>query len=82
MLDQAAAYPFMKPIFGEGVVFDAPPEERRRDARSTALRGARWSGMPRSSPPSPTAVADWADEGEIDLLDCFAELTIYTSSRA
>ena len=25
-------------------------------------------------------VADWGDEGEIDLLDFFAELTIYTSS--
>ena len=31
-LDQAAAYPFMTPIFGEGVVFDAPPEDRRRGA--------------------------------------------------
>src|SRR3546814_20869864 len=28
--DQAEAYPFMTPIFGEGVVFDASPEERRR----------------------------------------------------
>ena len=25
-------------------------------------------------------VADWGDEGEIDLLDFFAELTIYTTS--
>ena len=25
-------------------------------------------------------IADWGDEGEIDLLDFFAELTIYTSS--
>lgn len=31
VLDQAEAYPFMTPIFGEGVIFDAPPE-RRRDA--------------------------------------------------
>ena len=29
-LDQAAAYPFMTPIFGKGVVFDASPEERSR----------------------------------------------------
>ena len=28
-LDQAEAYPFMTPIFGKGVVFDAPPERRR-----------------------------------------------------
>ncbi len=27
-LDQQAAYPFMKPIFGEGVVFDASPGRR------------------------------------------------------
>ena len=25
-------------------------------------------------------VADWGDQGEIDLLEFFAELTIYTSS--
>ena len=31
-LDQAEAYPFMTPIFGEGVVFDAPPERAARDA--------------------------------------------------
>ena len=37
-LDQAAAYPFMKPIFGEGVVFDAPPERRREMLHNQALR--------------------------------------------
>ena len=29
-LDQAAAYPFMTPIFGKGVVFDASPEDRQQ----------------------------------------------------
>ena len=28
-LDQAEAYPFMTPIFGKGVVFDASPERRK-----------------------------------------------------
>ncbi|MFL6160550.1 MAG: hypothetical protein ACJ72D_31050, partial [Marmoricola sp.] len=28
ILDQAAAYPFMTPIFGKGVVFDTTPEQR------------------------------------------------------
>ena len=37
-LDQAAAYPFMTPIFGEGVVFDAPPERRREMLHNQALR--------------------------------------------
>src|SRR5512145_3532107 len=37
-LDQAAAYPFMKPIFGEGVVFDATPEQRKQAMRNQSLR--------------------------------------------
>ena len=37
-LDQAEAYPFMTPIFGEGVVFDARPERRRRALHNQALR--------------------------------------------
>src|SRR5512138_979931 len=32
-LDQAAAYPFMTPIFGRGVVFDGTPEQRRQAMR-------------------------------------------------
>ena len=37
-LDQAEAYPFMTPVFGEGVVFDASPEERRKALHNQALR--------------------------------------------
>ena len=43
-LDQAAAYPFMKPIFGEGVVFDAPPERRREMLHNQALRDSVMRG--------------------------------------
>src|SRR4051812_46139970 len=39
VLDQAEAYPFMTPIFGEGVVFDASPEERQQMLKNQALRG-------------------------------------------
>ena len=38
VLDQAEAYPFMTPIFGEGVVFDASPERRREALHNQALR--------------------------------------------
>ena len=38
-LDQAEAYPFMTPVFGEGVVFDASPERRAEMLHNTALRG-------------------------------------------
>ena len=37
-LDQAAAYPFMTPIFGAGVVFDATPEQRQQALRNASLR--------------------------------------------
>ncbi len=80
-LDQAAAYPFMTPIFGEGVVFDAPPERRREMLHNQALRDKHMRGHAETIAEQVRGmVADWGDEGEIDLLDFFAELTIYTSS--
>lgn len=82
-LDQAAAYPFMTPIFGEGVVFDASPERRREMLHNMALRDKMMRGHAQTIQREvdemvagwdPTAVTD------VDLLDWFAELTIYTSS--
>src|SRR5690606_26769970 len=43
-LDQAAAYPFMTPVFGEGVVFDASPERRREQLHNMALRDKHMRG--------------------------------------
>ena len=80
-LDQAEAYPFMTPIFGEGVVFDAPPERRREMLHNQALRDKFMRGHAATiSREVERMVAGWGDEGEIDLLEWFAELTIYTSS--
>jgi sterol 14-demethylase len=80
-LDQAAAYPFMTPIFGKGVVFDASPEERQQMLKNQALRGDMMRGHATTIEAEINRmVADWGDEGEIDLLDWFAELTIYTTS--
>jgi len=80
-LDQAAAYPFMTPIFGKGVVFDASPEERQQMLKNQALRGDMMRGHANTIEAEiRRMVADWGDEGEIDLLDFFAELTIYTTS--
>jgi sterol 14-demethylase len=80
-LDQASAYPFMTPIFGKGVVFDATPEQRKQALRNQALRDK----MMRShaeviGAETERAIAKWGEQGEIDLLDFFAELTLYTSS--
>lgn len=80
-LDQAAAYPFMTPIFGEGVVFDASPERRREMLHNMALRDKMMRGHAATIEREvDEMVARWGDAGEIDLLDWFSELTIYTSS--
>lgn len=80
-LDQAAAYPFMTPVFGEGVVFDASPEERRRALHNQSLRDKYMRGHAATiTGEIERMVAAWDDEGEIDLLDWTAELFIYTST--
>jgi sterol 14-demethylase len=81
LLDQAEAYPFMTPVFGEGVIFDASPERRREMLHNQALRDKFMRGHAATiAGEVERMVARWGDEGEIDLLDWFAELTIYTSS--
>ncbi|MBW8486068.1 cytochrome P450 [Actinomadura parmotrematis] len=80
-LDQAEAYPFMTPIFGEGVVFDATPEQRREALHNQALKGSYLKGHAATiAAEVGRMTAGWGEDGEIDLLDWFAELTIYTSS--
>ncbi|NKY49371.1 cytochrome P450 [Nocardia vermiculata] len=80
-LDQGAAYPFMKPIFGDGVVFDASPERRKEMLHNQALRGEHMRGHAETIAREVDRIVErWDDEGEIDLLEFFAELTIYTSS--
>jgi sterol 14-demethylase len=80
-LDQAAAYPFMTPVFGEGVVFDASPEERRRALHNQSLRDKFMRGHAATiTREIERMLADWDDEGTIDLLDFTAELFIYTST--
>ena len=73
-LDQAAAYPFMTPVFGEGVVFDASPEERSKAIHNAALEGPHMKQHAVTIPNEvERIIADWGDEGEIDLLDFFAD---------
>ena len=81
-LDQAEAYPFMKPIFGAGVVFDAEnPEQRRQAMKNTALRDQQMRGHAEAIAAETEGICDrLGASGEIDLLAFFSELTIYTSS--
>jgi sterol 14-demethylase len=80
-LDQAAAYPFMTPVFGKGVVFDATPEQRKQALRNQSLRGDYMKGHASTISAEVQRMMDrLGDEGEIDLLDFFSELTVYTST--
>src|SRR5690606_59531 len=76
-----AAYPFMTPVFGEGVVFDASPEERSKAIHNSALKATHMKQHAVTIPNKvERIIAEWGDSGEIDLLDFFSELTLYTSS--
>jgi sterol 14-demethylase len=80
-LDQAAAYPFMTPVFGRGVVFDAGPEQRRQAMKNQSLRDKMMRGHAEViAAETERMAARLGSQGEIDVLDFFAELTIYTSS--
>ena len=62
-------------------MFDAPPERRREMLHNQALRDKFMRGHAATiSSEVDGMVARWDKAGEIDLLDFFAELTIYTSS--
>ncbi len=78
---QPTSNELMRPVFGEGVVYDAPPEKRREMIRSPALRDANLRASAEIIATEAERACDALGEaGEIDLLDWAAELTIYTSS--
>jgi sterol 14-demethylase len=78
---QPTSNELMRPIFGEGVVYDLPPEKRRDMFRTPALRDKNLrSSAEIIAEETERMCATLADEGTIDLLDFAAELTIYTSS--
>lgn len=80
-LDQAEAYPFMTPVFGEGIVFDASAERRREMLHNQSLRDKYMRGHAETiTAEVDRMVAGFSASGEVDLLDFTAELFIYTSS--
>ncbi|QFY44797.1 cytochrome P450 [Candidatus Methylospira mobilis] len=84
VLDQGPAYKIMTPIFGKGVVFDAPIERKNQQLQMLmpALRDKPMRTY------SDTIVAEvegliqnWGESGQLDLLEFTKLLTIYTSSH-
>jgi sterol 14-demethylase len=83
-LDQSQAYKIMTPIFGKGVVFDAPPHKKDQQLKMLmpVLRDKPMRGYAQVIVGEVEQMIDgWGDSGEIDLLEFMKELTIYTSSH-
>jgi sterol 14-demethylase len=84
VLDQGPAYKIMTPIFGKGVVFDAPIA-RKNQQLLMLMPALRDKPMRTYSDiivdEVETLLDRWGDSGKIDLLEFTKELTIYTSSH-
>ena len=83
-LDQGAAYKIMTPIFGHGVVFDAPIRKKNQQLQML-MPALRDKPMRTYSDiiveEVENLISDWGESGELDLLEFTKELTIYTSSH-
>jgi sterol 14-demethylase len=83
-LDQSQAYKIMTPIFGKGVVFDAPPHKKDQQLKMLmpVLRDKPMRGYAQVIVREVEQMIEgWGESGEIDLLEFMKELTIYTSSH-
>jgi len=89
ILSQNEPYKFMTPIFGKGIVFDAPHAVKREQLRfiKHALRTESFKGyVPIIAEETERFFKNtklWGneEEGEIDLLTAMARLTIQTATR-
>lgn len=84
LLDQSAAYKLMTPIFGEGLVFDAPLSRKDEQLKSLmpSLRVEAMREHSRKIVQEVEAlVEEWGEEGEIDLVAFMKQLTINTASH-
>lgn len=83
-LDQSAAYKLMTPIFGEGLVFDAPIERKNQQLRML-MPSLRIEAMRDHSHKIVQEVEDliagWGERGEIELVEFMKQLTINTASH-
>ena len=83
-LDQNEAYKVMTPIFGKGVVFDAPPHIKNQQLKMLmpVLRDKPMRSYSQVIVNEvEELIKDWGDNGEINLLEFMKQLTIYTSSH-
>jgi sterol 14-demethylase len=84
VLDQGPAYKLMTPIFGKGVVFDAPIPRKNQQLQMLmpALRDKPMRTYSEVIVNEVEAMTkSWGESGSLDLLEFTKELTIYTASH-
>jgi sterol 14-demethylase len=83
-LDQAQCYKFMTPLFGKGVVYDAPIKKRKQQFKflSAALKASGLQKYPETIAKETSTFLknNWGESGEVDLLQAMQDLTILTAS--
>lgn len=83
-LSRAAAYQAMVPVFGPGVIFDAPADKMKIQLK-IQVDALRYQNMKNYAPVIANEVAEWVagwgDEGELDFMDEFLELTLRTATH-
>ncbi|MCB1616830.1 MAG: cytochrome P450 [Pseudomonadales bacterium] len=81
-LSRAAAYQATVPVFGKGVIFDAP-EDRMKTQLKIQVDALRYQNMKSYAAIIAKEVedwiAEWGEEGELDFLDEFIQLTLHTA---
>ena len=83
-LNPAEAYKIMTPVFGEGMVYDAPPKKMNEQLKMflPALRDRRMRTYGEIILDEVVqSIENWGDEGELDVVDYCRTLTNYTSSH-
>ncbi len=83
-LNPAEAYKIMTPVFGEGMVYDAPPDRMNEQMKMLlpALKDDRMRTYGEIILDEvEKSIADWGDSGEIDIVDYCRVLTNFTSSH-
>lgn len=83
-LSRAAAYQATVPVFGKGVIFDAPPD-RMKTQLKIQVDALRYQNMKAYAGVIAQEVEDWiagwGDEGELDFLQEFTSLTLNTATH-
>mmetsp|Transcript_12806 Transcript_12806/g.40867 ORF Transcript_12806/g.40867 Transcript_12806/m.40867 type:complete len:215 (-) Transcript_12806:1422-2066(-) len=83
VLDQAPVYGFTIPVFGNGIVYDSPLEERQQQVKllvhSMNTKGLE-AMVPKMIDEAEEYFREWGNEGEVEMRKVFSELIIMTAS--